>query len=38
MGLPSILMRTEEPMNITIEELVSGGVLWIAIIAIFAVL
>jgi hypothetical protein len=25
-------------MNITIEELVSGGVLWIAIIAIFAVL
>jgi len=25
-------------MNITIEELVSGAVLWIAIIAIFAVL
>jgi len=31
-------MWTEEPMNITIEELVSGAVLWIAIIAIFAVL
>jgi len=31
-------IRTEEPMNITIEELISGIVVWLAIIAIFAVL
>jgi len=31
-------MWTEEPMNITVEQLVAGVVLWLAIIAIFAVL
>jgi hypothetical protein len=35
---PPIRMWTEEPMNITIEELVSGVVLWLGIIAVFAVL